>query len=248
MSHEGNLLSKDGVRFIKYASANARMSYTLPASVRVISSYAFADTVNLKTVTLPEGLLDIEEYAFSASGLASLTIPETVRTIGSYAFTKSASLAVFVFDGNSELQTLGSYAFFNCTALIEVILPSGIVEIPDSLFYGCVSLYKVGMGFVTKIGKSAFYGTVKLTQITLPTTLPRLASMLSLTARRFLPSPPGPSLSYIGVGAFAGCDSLTRIEGKPRKRLLCIAKRRSVYQELSPSCLFIPPVNPRRHT
>lgn len=215
MSHEGNLLSKDGVRFIKYASANARMSYTLPASVRVISSYAFADTVNLKTVTLPEGLLDIEEYAFSASGLASLTIPETVRTIGSYAFTKSASLAVFVFDGNSELQTLGSYAFFNCTALIEVILPSGIVEIPDSLFYGCVSLYKVGMGFVTKIGKSAFYGAVRLTQITLPTTLTSIGEYAFFNCASLSSFTAGPNLSYIGVGAFAGCDSLTRIEVSP---------------------------------
>lgn len=213
MSHEGNLLTKDGKRFIKYASANPRTEYDLPSSVTTISGYAFADTKNLTTLNLEYGLVNIEDYAFSgASGLISLTIPETVATIGAYAFAKATKLVSFVFDGNSRLSSLGANAFFNCESLVDIILPADITVIADGLFYGCTSLYRVGMGYVTKIGNSAFYGNSRLTQIILPITLQYIGDYAFYNCASLPNFAIGSQLSYIGAAAFAGCQSLTRFD------------------------------------
>lgn len=213
MSDNGNLLTKDGREFIKYASGSSDVSYTLPATVARIKAYAFADAANLETLTLPAALTAIEEYAFSAaSGLTAISIPETVASIGTYAFYKAYGLRTVVFEGNSELTSLGTYAFAYCTSLLEIILPATITEIPDSLFYGCTSLFSVGIGPVTSIGKSAFYGATSLTLIVLPSTLQTIQEYAFYNCYSLVSVTLGPDVVSLGEAAFAGCRSLTRFE------------------------------------
>ncbi len=50
-------------------------------SVTKIGNLAFAENSNIKNVTLSEGLLSIERYAFASTSLNSLTIPSTVNNI-----------------------------------------------------------------------------------------------------------------------------------------------------------------------
>ncbi|MDD3947031.1 MAG: leucine-rich repeat protein, partial [Clostridia bacterium] len=213
MSHEGNLLNKDGSQFIKYATADTRDAYVMPITVTNISDYAFADAVYLTSILLPEGLLTIGEYAFSnTSGLTGFSLPQTVHTIGDYAFTKAKGLITFLFEGNSQLASLGAYAFFNCSSLAEIEIPAGITAIPDSLFYGCTNLFQVIMGDVTEIGRSAFYGCVNLTQIVLPTTLQRIGDYAFYRCVSLSNITISESLTSIGEGAFSGCESLLRFE------------------------------------
>ncbi len=213
MSDNGNLLTKNGQELIKYASGSAASSYTIPATVTRIKAYAFADAANLTTLNLPDSLTVIEEFAFSSAvGITSIVIPETVSSIGTYAFYKAYGLRTVVFEGNSELASLGTYAFAYCTRLLEIVLPQTVTEIPDSLFYGCTSLFAAGIGPVTSIGKSAFYGCTSLALIILPATLQTIQDYAFYNCYSLTSVTLGPSVGTLGEAAFAGCQSLTRFE------------------------------------
>lgn len=59
-------------------------SIVLPKGITTIGKYAFAGMYTLNSVTLPEGLLSIEEGAFSSTDLTSIVLPSTLETFGHY--------------------------------------------------------------------------------------------------------------------------------------------------------------------
>ena len=68
-----------------------------------------------------------------------------------------------------DITSLGSYAFYQYTALEEVVIGNGIMTIPNLGFYGCTELTKVTIGSsVRKIISSAFNGCTSLANVTLP--------------------------------------------------------------------------------
>ena len=58
----------------------------IPSSVKVICSDAFYNCAALEKVTLPEGLLCIDQEAFSKTALTSVTLPKSLLYIGLGAF------------------------------------------------------------------------------------------------------------------------------------------------------------------
>ncbi|MDE7292770.1 MAG: leucine-rich repeat domain-containing protein, partial [Treponemataceae bacterium] len=105
---------------------------------------------NLISVTIPNGVTEIGEYAFqNCTGLTSVTIPEGVTTIGS--------------------SDLFGGAFSGCTSLTSVTIPNSLTTIGNTTFKGCKSLTSITIpNKVTKIGWSAFDECTALTSITIP--------------------------------------------------------------------------------
>lgn len=68
-------------------------SVVIPSSAKVISSDAFSSCASLEKVTLPEGLLFIDDGAFFATGLTSVTLPKSLEYFGSCAFVYCDNLA-----------------------------------------------------------------------------------------------------------------------------------------------------------
>ena len=90
----------------------------------------------------------------------------------------------YYFTSNDKI---GNSAFFGCSRLTSLTLPSGVTEIGEYAFYGCSGLTSIPLpSGVTKIGNSAFDGCSGLTSLTLPS-----------------------RLTEIGFGAFSGCSGLT---------------------------------------
>ena len=110
----------------------------------IISPSMFSDCTSLQTVVL-ENTVKISSKAFyisnaGTSSLQSLTLPETLVTIGDYAFIRStvptvilpASLTTIgsdVFKGNTEIEkvvvlgsTLGKNMFSDCSNLKELVI------------------------------------------------------------------------------------------------------------------------------
>ena len=73
------------------------------------------------------------------SALTEITIPASVKTLDAYAFYYNASLETVAFEANSELTTIGMYAFWNDPALKNVYIPDKVTSIGENGFLGCMN-------------------------------------------------------------------------------------------------------------
>ena len=91
----------------------------------------------------------------------------TIESLGDNVVADSIvdrSITVF----NDDLVvSLGSSAFYSCSALTSVNLPN-VTSISSSAFYGCSKLESVNLPNVTSLGSSAFYSCSALTSVNLP--------------------------------------------------------------------------------
>ena len=179
-----------------------KVEYTATAfevneNTKIIASGAFTDAKDLKTVSLPEGLLTIEKKAFyNAYNLKAISIPNSVSYIGDEAFSNCTMLGSIHL--GSGIKYLGRGCFFYDNAVSEITAADGLegyaisggaiydLEKAALIFYApasTASSYTVMAG-TRIIGENAF-SSAKLEGVILPD-----------------------SIEIISTRAFAGCMSL----------------------------------------
>ena len=107
---------------------------------------------------------------------------------------------------------LGSRAFYNCSGLTSLSLPSGITSIGWEAFSGCSGLTSLSLpSGITSIGSKAFSGCSGLTSLSLPSGLTSIGSeaFSGCSGLTSLSLPSG--LTSIGYNAFSGCSGLTSL-------------------------------------
>ncbi len=140
-------------------------SITLPETVTVIGNYAFESSFFQKVI-LPTGLLEIGEYAFAGSTLTQITIPSNAK-IGNRAFMQCGALRKVVLE--EGVKEITDYAFEGSYLLTTVVLPKGLERIGKSAFSGCSQLEAITLpSTVTQIGAQAFSRCSSLKKIALP--------------------------------------------------------------------------------
>lgn len=93
MVEDNILYSKDQTKLYQACSEHRYRNYALPSSVKEIKAGAFAYVFWLYTLTLPEGLTTIEDYAFyNSPRLSAIDIPASITKIGASAFGSSKKL------------------------------------------------------------------------------------------------------------------------------------------------------------
>ncbi len=93
---------------------------------------------SMKTITIPNSVVEIREVAFRGSGyLSEVTIPESVTYIGNGAFQSCSSLASV---NLGSVAQIGLFAFRDCSNLKTIEIPSSVKSIGSSAFSGCTSL------------------------------------------------------------------------------------------------------------
>lgn len=111
------------------------------------------------------------------------------------------------------VTSIGKKAFYGCSRITSVKIPTSVTEIGDYAFKGCSSLRDVEIPMsVTEIGKYAFLGCSGLTSVEIPTSVIEIGwgafeECSGLTSVE-IPS----SVTEIGAGAFEGCIGLTNLE------------------------------------
>ena len=144
--------------------------------VTSVGDNTFSWCQKVTSVTLPNSIKSIGEFAFANTGLKSITIPGSVSAIGEGAFSGCSLLTgVTLLNG---VETVGEGAFYN-TALTSIVFPSSIYFIDRYAFAGINSLTNITfLGDVKTIGERAFKDT-RISSIVIP------ESVVSLGASSF---------------------------------------------------------------
>ena len=170
----------------------------IPSGLESFGEGAFQSCRYLKgKVTIPEGMADIPDRAFSGCGLTEADIQGDISSIGEGAFSGCGLLTkVSIPDAT---PAIGDSAFYDCGQLTDFFIPKGVGSIGDHVFCipnpvrrncmpGNISLTELIFSEkATYIGADAFMGS-GITSVTIPE-----------------------SITYIGDSAFYRCRDLTSI-------------------------------------
>jgi hypothetical protein len=123
-------------------------SIVLPESLITIESNAFAYTRSLTQITFGNNLRTIGNNAFAVSAITEIYFPASLRQFGSDnnpqgVCRECSSLTNVSFAKNSEITSIPTAAFNECTALKEITLGRNISSIGESAFNKCSSLQKI---------------------------------------------------------------------------------------------------------
>jgi hypothetical protein len=104
-----------------------------------IGDRAFYNSASLRSVTIPNSVVDIGDRAFTYCGnLVSVEIPNSVERIGEWAFSACTNLAS-VYIPRSVIQIMNG-AFNGCSKLASISIPNTVAELACMAFYDCINL------------------------------------------------------------------------------------------------------------
>ena len=169
---------------------------------------------------LKEALVDEWGVKYSKDGRKLLEAPgelsgaysvkEGTKIICDSAFWYCSSLSEIVIP--SSVTSIGDSAFYGCNSLSGIVIPSSVTSIGDRAFSSCDSLSEIVIpSSVTSIGKSAFWGCNSLSEIVIPSSVTSICDWAFWNCRSLSEIVIPSSVTSIGKGAFYVCDSLSEI-------------------------------------
>ena len=111
-----------------------------------------------------------------------------------------------------NVTSISRYAFEDCKALEEVIIPNKVETVGDCAFFYCEKLKKVTIGnSVTSIGSYAFSICKVLEEIVIPDNVEAVDNYAFLGCLKLQKATIGNSVTSIGNYAFSDCKALEEI-------------------------------------
>ena len=203
-------------------------SVTIPASVTSVGGVAFAFCSQLSSIVVDPSnpnYLSISGVLFDKTVTTLVQVPNAMA--GSYVIpTSVTSIAWAALGGCSKLtsvaippsvRSIGNSAFWYCTGLTSIAIPSGVASIEDDAFGGCTGVTTVTIpAGVTSVGQSPFIWCSGLASIFVDSSNPSYSSssgvLFDKSQTLLLEAPAAttsctipPTVTTIGVAAFAGC-------------------------------------------
>ena len=220
-----NCTSMGSSSYPVFNGCNANATINIGEGVTTIPDYAFKGLIGSGTLTIPNSVTSIGQYAFyGCNGFTgALTIPNTVTNISTYAFYNCSGLSALTI--GSGVASIGSSAFAGCSALAAVHYAGNIgqwcgITFDDQPLDYAHNLY-INNSLVTdlvipenttEIKKNTFSGATCLTSATIPNTVTNIGQKAfygcsGLSGTLTVPN----SVSSIGNQAFGNCSGLTAV-------------------------------------
>ena len=134
----------------------------------------------------------------------------SVTSIGGMAFYNCSGLTSINIP--SSVTNIGYGAFYGCGGLTSIAIPSSVTSIGEKAFVGCSRLTSINIpSSVTSIGKWAFYYCSGLISINIPNSVTSIGEYAFYQCSRLTSINIPNSVTSIGEGAFSGCSRLTSI-------------------------------------
>lgn len=182
-------------------------------NISTIGNSAFEKCINLKTVKLNEGLVNIGDKAFrDCSALESVKMPSTVQNIGNYAFENCVKLKTVTL--NNGLLKIGKKAFYNCKSLKKIKIPKSVLKIGSYAFGKCTKLASVTFAAESQLlemGEGCFYYCKALKKISLPAKLTTVPVKCFKSDTKLTSVTIGKNVTKIRKQAFSGCKKIKKI-------------------------------------
>jgi len=229
-SRNPNYRSIDGVLFdknirylISYPAGRLIEEYRIPDSVINIGRAAFAGSIMLKNIIIPQSVNTINKLAFISCGLINVNIPSSVNSIGELLFAENKYLKNISIP--ASVVNINEDAFNFCYSILNFNVDQrnlAYLSIDGVLFDKSGNIlikYPVGRegvytipSSVTTIGNRAFLGCYyKLTSINIPSSVTKIEWSAFAGCNRLTSVVIPSSVTSIENRAFAGCDRLTSV-------------------------------------
>ena len=193
----------------KTVEVTYRGDYASDYSNEYTGSVVIPDSVTYDGTTY--SVTSIGESAFrECSGLTSITIPNSVTSIGEFAFAVTGLTNIRI---PNSVTNISNNVFGACTKLVSAVIPNGITTIAKELFYNCPALTSIEIpNSVTSIGERTFAYCTGLTSITIPNSVTSIERYAFNGCSNVETLYIGGSVASIGGDAFAGCEKITEIK------------------------------------
>ena len=222
-----------------YTVTGLRDDVTPPADLVIPSTYnglpvtaigntAFwgdADALDsICSVTIPNSITTIGNYAFRNSMISEITIPASVTTIGYNPFVNCSRLSnIIVDENNTDFQSIGGslyskdgtalLAYAPCGSLTPSESLANVSIIGNSAFEDCQDVYDVTIpSNVTTIGEDAFSGCNFLTNLVIENGVTTIGDFAFYGCHNLMGCDIPSSVTTIGKGAFAYCPGSFNVD------------------------------------
>ena len=230
-------------------------SVDLPNGISQIGNNAFYNCSSLTDLVIPDEVPStIGDYAFcGCSSLTSVTIPSTVNSIGNFAFSSCSSLTSVTINSNaiaslsyselfnmknkfgnqvtrytfgSNITSIGQNAFYDCTGMAELILPSSLSSIGNNAFQNCSGLNWVkisdlnawyAIDFANAYANPLYYAnhfyvnTNEVVNLTVTSNISEIKDYAFVGYKGLHSVSIGYYVTSIGNSAFENCSGLTSV-------------------------------------
>ena len=143
-------------------------SITIPNSVTSIRAYAFSGCSALTSISIGSSVGSIETGNFyGCTNLASITVSgsnSVYRSSGNCLIETASKTLIIgcknsVIPNDGSVTSIGASAFYGCTGLTSINIPSSVTSIGDSAFEDCSALTTVTISDnITRIDDRVFFG------------------------------------------------------------------------------------------
>lgn len=206
---------------MKTSTLTSRLLAIVAAFSFVFSAAAYDFTVDGVYYNITgDNTVEVTSKTTSAGGYTGeVTVPATVTNGGvNYQVTAVGDKAFYVCSNvtavhlPSTITSIGENAFYRCTKMADVNIPDGVVTIADNAFKECKALTAITIpSSVTTIGNSAFYQCTVLAQITFNEGLQTIGTSAFNDCRVLTDVVFPASVTSIGQSSFSNCSDLSSV-------------------------------------
>ena len=134
----------------------------------------------------------------------------SVTSIGEWAFYDCSGLTAVTIP--TSVTSIGSYAFNGCSGMISVTIPNSVISIGNGTFSRCIGLTSIIIpNSVTIIGEGAFSSCSGLTSVSIPNSVTSIGGNAFQNCSSLTSVTIPNSVTTISKYSFDGCSSLTSV-------------------------------------